>query len=341
MESVGVEEREKGKSVGEQQIIWDMILHLRIRLQSAMRLCNQMPRGDDARRFFTDSDHNTKTHCRSARAKIRQLSNLLSNAQLALLSGCPMTRSLLKMKKNDGKDIDNENEEIESSSSEDDADGEEEEELKDESDESDEYQMIHSLDKQKSTLKKSHGHKKDPNGLNSAYKIFRNNTLNQWNERTSLAIASRKDGRDKKTNISSVPQQIEQVMNDRQRLIRRTRTKRCDLDRIGNVHTTDHEDPEIFDDGDFYEQLLKDVIDRKSSSINDPIALSRHWLEMQKLRQRRSKRTSVDTKASKGRKTRYTLIPKLVGFHSARPSSDSAAWTHEARTELFRSLFAP
>jgi len=70
-----------------------------------------------------------------------------------------------------GKDIDNENEEIESSSSsEGDADEDEEEELKDESDE---HQAIHSFDKHKSSLKKSHGHNKDPNGLNSAYKIFR------------------------------------------------------------------------------------------------------------------------------------------------------------------------
>jgi hypothetical protein len=34
-------------------------------------------------------------------------------------------------------------------------------------------------------------------------------------------------------------------------------------------------DPEIFDDDDFYQQLLKDLIDRRSADINDPVAMSR------------------------------------------------------------------
>lgn len=37
---------------------------------------------------------------------------------------------------------------------------------------------------------------------------------------------------------------------------------------------TDH-DTEIFDDDDFYHQLLREFIERKSSDVNDPIALSR------------------------------------------------------------------
>lgn len=38
------------------------------------------------------------------------------------------------------------------------------------------------------------------------------------------------------------------------------------------VHTYD---PEIFDDSDFYHQQLRELIERKTSDINDPIALSR------------------------------------------------------------------
>lgn len=34
-------------------------------------------------------------------------------------------------------------------------------------------------------------------------------------------------------------------------------------------------DPEIFDDSDFYHQQLRELIERKTSDINDPIALSR------------------------------------------------------------------
>ena len=34
-------------------------------------------------------------------------------------------------------------------------------------------------------------------------------------------------------------------------------------------------DEEIFDDHDFYHQLLRELIERKTTDINDPIALSR------------------------------------------------------------------
>ena len=60
---------------------------------------------------------------------------------------------------------------------------------------------------------------------------------------------------------------------------------------------------ELFDDDDFYHQLLREIIERKSTQTTDPVALSRHWLEMQKYKSKTKKKV-VDTKASKGRKIR-------------------------------------
>ena len=39
-------------------------------------------------------------------------------------------------------------------------------------------------------------------------------------------------------------------------------------------NSKDYEE-EIFDDDDFYHQLLRELIERKTADINDPIALSR------------------------------------------------------------------
>ena len=39
-------------------------------------------------------------------------------------------------------------------------------------------------------------------------------------------------------------------------------------------HLKDY-DTEIFDDSDFYHQLLRELIEKKTSDINDPVALSR------------------------------------------------------------------
>jgi len=69
-------------------------------------------------------------------------------------------------------------------------------------------------------------------------------------------------------------------------------------------------DNEIFDDTDFYQTLLKDLIE--TNNANDPISMSRKWLETQKGRTKHRKK--VDKKSSKGRKIRYHVHEKLVNF---------------------------
>jgi protein AATF/BFR2 len=71
-------------------------------------------------------------------------------------------------------------------------------------------------------------------------------------------------------------------------------------------------DEEIFDDQDFYNQLLRELIDRKSNNLTDPVELTRHSIELQKLRTKTKKK--VDTKASKGRKIKFDTHKPLVNF---------------------------
>ena len=61
------------------------------------------------------------------------------------------------------------------------------------------------------------------------------------------------------------------------------------------------EDGEVFDDTDFYQQLLRDVIDARGNGAGG----TDEWMTIQ--RQRRAKKT-VDTKASKGRKIRQVHL---------------------------------
>ena len=79
---------------------------------------------------------------------------------------------------------------------------------------------------------------------------------------------------------------------------------------------------EIFDDGDFYHELLKELsmspivvlymhltcaVDRKTKNMgtDDPIAMGRHWLQVKHLRTKTKKK--VDTKASKGQSSNLTV----------------------------------
>lgn len=126
-----------------------------------------------------------------------------------------------------------------------------------------------------------------------------------------------------------------QVLTDKYRLLRRTQTKRSDNHRLGGVSESP-QDAEIFDDDDFYQALLKDFIDQKATQTNDSVAMSRQFLELQQLRQKRTKKV-MDNKSTRERKIRYVTVPKMVNFFPACP--ESVEWGHEKRNELFKSLF--
>jgi protein AATF/BFR2 len=77
-------------------------------------------------------------------------------------------------------------------------------------------------------------------------------------------------------------------------MVDRTRVYRGKGERVGS-QAAEH-DSEAFDDTDFYQQLLRDVIDTRNGAGG-----SQDWIQAQK---ERKKRKVVDTKASKGRKIR-------------------------------------
>ena len=74
-------------------------------------------------------------------------------------------------------------------------------------------------------------------------------------------------------------------------------------------------DENIYDDVDFYSQLLKELTDSSLDS-SDPLSMSKAWLNSRegivKLRK------NVDRKASKSRRLKYTVHEKLVNFMAPR-----------------------
>merc|ERR1719310_237032 len=95
------------------------------------------------------------------------------------------------------------------------------------------------------------------------------------------------------------------------------------------------ENPNIFDDSDFYHHLLRELIEKKTSTNSESGEVGKHWLQIQKLRSKLKKK--VDTRASKGRKVRYDVHTKLVNFMAPVRLSDPM--NDAARQELFSSLF--
>jgi len=127
------------------------------------------------------------------------------------------------------------------------------------------------------------------------------------------------------------------VMQDTDRLLNRSRAKKSFAGlRIGEDESK-KTDSEQYDDTGLYQSILRNVINSKAevSNSSDPIEMTRHWLKLERMEKKQAKAV-VDTKASKGRKVRYNVHQKLVGFF---PKRDTASWSHQQRNQLFRGVF--
>ncbi|KKZ63322.1 hypothetical protein EMCG_02323 [[Emmonsia] crescens] len=102
-----------------------------------------------------------------------------------------------------------------------------------------------------------------------------------------------------------------------------------------------HKLSEIYDDSLFYQTLLRDLVEERMSATNNGVEALQVQLPSRLaihpttgMRKDKVKR-AVDTKASKGRKMRYTVHEKLQNF---MPPEDRGSWGDRAREEFFASL---
>nr|KAG5694189.1 hypothetical protein BaRGS_016035 [Batillaria attramentaria] len=161
----------------------------------------------------------------------------------------------------------------------------------------------------------------------AGFRAFRNETLEKWDNNTRLGSKLKSFS----AFNTSVLKQIDQVLSDKDRLVKRTQVNRAakNTEKVEAAH-----DAEVFNDDDFYHILLRELIERKNDS-SDATDITRQWLEIQKMRSN-VKRKTVDTRASKGRKLRYNIHKKMVNFMAP---VDTSTWSTEAKNDLFKSLF--
>jgi len=163
----------------------------------------------------------------------------------------------------------------------------------------------------------------------------RRESLSYWGDRTKKLGAAW-------DSLHTEPlQQVDQIMSNPARLVARTRVKRSELRVLGEGKEEGEAEeqgldnnPNIFDDSDFYHHLLRELIERKTANSNGDSS-GQQWLQIQKLRSKMKRK--IDTKASKGRKIRYDVHAKLVNFMA--PVYGREGMEENARNELFSSLF--
>ena len=66
-------------------------------------------------------------------------------------------------------------------------------------------------------------------------------------------------------HLKSAVQLAAETLRDHDKLLARSRIRRGKEGRLGASAAEAEDDPDVFDDTDFYQQLLRDVIDSKGS----------------------------------------------------------------------------
>ncbi|KAG7264823.1 hypothetical protein CRUP_001467 [Coryphaenoides rupestris] len=330
----------KGWAVKNQLMLWDQLLEGRIKIQKALATANQLPQPQTFPDFKLRGGAEFTGALKNSHKALKALQRSLLELQDQLLEQNPDTRPIALGKAYSA--VANSDEEMEA-------------------------ETATPAVARSGPLKRKLDVGEYPALMAKRFADFQpycNGTLQKWHDKTRLTTG--KSSKGFAAFDRNIVTQVEQVLLDKERLLRRTQTRRTEYRVLGkretssafgapkeeaedggeeeqegdqlmkaNRHLKDL-DEDIFDDDDFYHQLLRELIERKTSAAdpNDQVAMGRQWLAIQRLRSKIKKR--VDTKASKGRKVRFTIHSKLVNFMAP---VDHGAMNHEARTELFRCLF--
>ncbi|XP_062341831.1 protein AATF isoform X2 [Osmerus eperlanus] len=330
-------EVEKGKAVKDQLALWDQLLEGRIKIQKALVTANQLPQPQTFPEFKRRGGAELAGALKNSHKALKALQRSLLELQDQLLYQSPDTRPLALDR--------SEEEEIQSDEEEQEAGQEVGVSVAPGGEAGPPKRKLDMAEYPEFMVKRF-----------AAFQPYRDTTLQSWHDKTRLTLG--KGAKGFGAFDRSVVTQVEQVLLDTERLLRRTQTPRSEYRVLGrkerpgdnptetggeegeeqlkaNAHLR-YLDQEIFDDDDFYHQLLRELIERKTSTAdpNDQVAMGRQWLAIQKLRSKIKKR--VDTKASKGRRVRFHIHSKLVNFMAP---IDHSSMNDDARTELYRSLF--
>ncbi|KAG6868416.1 hypothetical protein C0993_003360 [Termitomyces sp. T159_Od127] len=290
-------DRNKGKAVSRQIAFWDTLLDARIRLQKAVTAANRLPPP------LALKEQLELPECQEALNKLLReaaaLSEELFQLQERLLktndSISPPPRKRRKLESDDDTPID----------------------------------YVQWLED--ATC--------DASAMEQTYHPHLVQTLAKWSAKIqavapSVLLPSNRGAFSSKNsqNTKTVLQLIDETLADHAKLVARTQIRRSKGARIGAPEISDdevsQEDPNVFDDTDFYQQMLRDVIESKGNGSGGD-----DWMTIQKQKKAKKK---VDTKASKGRKLRYETHEKLQNFMVPVPVI--GGWHEEQIDELFASL---
>lgn len=167
--------------------------------------------------------------------------------------------------------------------------------------------------------------------IDAAIEPFARETLQKWHNKMTLSsdLKAKKSLR----MLNQDPyQQVQIALQDEDRLLARTRVRRDTSTKRFGSDLQEPSSTNIFDDNDFYQVLLKDwTASHGALSSTTASAMSAVLVQPKK-----KHRDGVDPRASKGRKIRYDVHPKLVNYMV--PQIERGSWNDNKMDEFFASL---
>ncbi|CAE6496628.1 unnamed protein product [Rhizoctonia solani] len=283
-------DKDKGRSIIQQRALWDSLLETRIRLQKAATATNRLPHPNDLAPYVTSESGRGAVH--SLLKEVLSFSDELLTLRKRLAQVNEPEIELPPSKK---RKIVSSDEAFE-------------QQIKDAS--------IAAVE------------------MDAVYHPTCVRTLQKWSNKIAAVTPASLSARSGKSFRGGVTRSTVELVEDAlgesgAKAIGRTRVRRSAGARVGTQVSSEvngaEGDAEVFDDLDFYQTLLRDVIDSRTGTEDD-------WMARQRMKKAKK---VVDTKASKGRKLRYEVHEKLQNFMVPVPT---ATWHEEQIDELFANL---
>ncbi|XP_068637579.1 uncharacterized protein [Aristolochia californica] len=272
----------KGQAVKNQKALWDKTLELRFLLQKAYSNSNKLPQ-EPMRSSFCKSDDAIDEVYNDLVTSAEKTLNCMLELQEAILEKNPaITQSL------NGRDKESGNGEDASSA----ADSE--------------------IDEMWSRIHR----------MNRSIVQFRNSSIDKWQRKTQVTTGAAAFKGKLHAFNQNISDQVAAFMRDPSRVIERMQLRRSSVSIIGEVagetvNVTEEGrnvdgDPELLDDSEFYQQLLKEFLESCDLTSSETT-----FYALKKLQTK--KRKIVDRRASKSRKIRYNVHKKIINFMDRKP----------------------
>ncbi|KAL6565655.1 hypothetical protein OROHE_004710 [Orobanche hederae] len=290
------EDLQKGQAVKNQRALWDKTLEFRFLLQKPFASSNRLPQ-EPVRSLFCDADSEVSEAYSDLFTSSKKALDSILELQQALVANNP---SIAQFGANSVRD----SKQFEASG---DLDGDVDEE----------WLQI--------------------SQMQSRMAAFRNKSIDKWQRKTQV-ITGAAAIKDKLHAFNqSVSEQVAAYMRDPNKMIKGMQQNRSAIAVFGNVLDSTESikqeenyadgDPELLDDSDFYQQLLKEFFE-----TIDPSSSETAYYALKRLQTK--KRKIVDRRASKSRKIRYNVHEKIVNFMAPRPAD-----LPPMASKLFENLF--